>query len=52
MGPNALFKLTDTASLNVAWTPQVAGNAVGVPGRNDLTNFERHQLRVKLAVSF
>jgi hypothetical protein len=52
VGPNALFKLTDNASLNVAWTPQVSGNAVGVPGRNDLTNFERHQLRVKLAVSF
>jgi hypothetical protein len=52
VGPNLLFRLTDTANLNIAWTPQISGNAVGVPGRADLTNFERHQLRVKLAVGF
>jgi hypothetical protein len=51
-GPNLLVKLSDTADLNIAWTPQIAGRATGVPARLDLDNFERHQLRVKLAVSF
>ena len=51
-GPNLLVKLSDTADLNIAWTPQIAGRASGVPARLDLDNFERHQLRVKLAFSF
>ena len=52
VGPNMLFRLSDTATLNIDWTPQIAGTANGVPGRADVTNFERHQLRVKLAVAF
>ncbi len=51
-GPNLLVKLSETADLSIAWTPQIAGRATGVPARLDLDNFERHQLRVKLAVSF
>jgi hypothetical protein len=45
-------KLSEEAALNIAWTPQIAGRASGVPGRLDLDNFERHQLRVKLTASF
>jgi hypothetical protein len=51
-GPNFLVKFSETTDLNIAWTPQVAGRATGVPARLDLDNFERHQLRVKLAISF
>jgi hypothetical protein len=38
--------------LNIAWTPQISGDANGVGGRLDLINFERHQLRVKFASAF
>jgi hypothetical protein len=53
VGPNLLIKLSDSAALNVAWTPQVAGKAKGMGERHlDLDNFERHQFRLKLATSF
>lgn len=53
VGPNFLYRVADNINLNVAWTPQVAGKADGVTGDNlDLTNFERHQVRAKMAVAF
>lgn len=53
-GPNLLYNLPDgKSSFNIAWTPQIAGRAVGAGGRPlDLDNFERHQLRVKFSTSF
>lgn len=52
-GPTMLVRLSDTAALNIAWTPQVGGRADGAGARPlDLDNFERHQLRVKLSTSF
>ena len=35
-----------------AWNVQVAGHEAGNPRRLDLTNFERHQARVKVGVEF
>ncbi len=53
VGPNFLYRITDNLSFNAAWTPQVSGKAKGVTGDNlDLTNFERHQVRVKLVYAF
>jgi hypothetical protein len=57
VGPNMLVRFpTDDpsryATFNVAWTPQVAGRATDLGGSLDLTNFERHQLRAKLAFNF
>jgi hypothetical protein len=51
-GPNVLFKLGESAALNLAWTPQLTGRARGVDRDLDLDNFERHQVRVKFATAF
>jgi hypothetical protein len=51
-GPNLFLKLSDSAALNFAWTPQLAGRAKGIPASLDLNNFERHQFRLKFAASF
>ena len=52
-GPNLLLNLTDNTMLNIAWTPQITGRANGKGDAVfDLDNFERQQLRVKLATSF
>ncbi|HYF54190.1 MAG TPA: hypothetical protein VEA41_08020, partial [Salinarimonas sp.] len=52
VGPNVLVRLSESSSLNLAWTPQVSGRARGVDRPLDLDNFERHQVRVKFATSF
>lgn len=51
-GPTLLIKLTDSAALNLVWTPQLTGSATGGAGHLDLDNFERHQFRAKFATSF
>jgi hypothetical protein len=51
-GPTLFMKITETAALNLVWTPQVTGSAPGVGGHLDLDNFERHQFRAKFATSF
>jgi hypothetical protein len=51
-GPTLLVKVTESAALNVVWTPQVAGRAEGAGGHLDLDNFERHQFRAKFATAF
>ena len=50
--PTLLFKITESAALNLVWTPQLAGRASGVDRPLDLDNFERHQFRAKFATSF
>ena len=51
-GPTMLVKVSDSAALNLAWTPQVRGRASGSNDSHDLDNFERHQFRAKFATSF
>lgn len=51
-GPNFTYKFSEKTAFNVGWTPQLWGHANGTPGRLDLTNFERHQLRAKFAATF
>jgi hypothetical protein len=51
-GPNVFVRLNDRATINAAWTPQLAGRSRPSGGALDLDNFERHQLRVKAALSF
>lgn len=51
-GPTLAVKLSDSATLNVVWTPQLLGRADDDRRALDLTNFERHQFRIKLAKSF
>lgn len=51
IGPTMALKLSDSATLNMVWTPQVYGRADDERGTLDLTNFERHQFGVKFAMS-
>jgi hypothetical protein len=52
LGPTFHTKLTANSFMSVAWNAQVAGRAVGEPGALDLTNFERHQVRLRLGIEF
>ncbi|MGN6286578.1 MAG: hypothetical protein ACTHM2_15625 [Afipia sp.] len=51
-GPTLYVMLSPHANMTVAWNMQVAGQAQGEAGHLDLTNFERHQLRVRFGMGF
>lgn len=51
-GPSLYVMLSSHANMTVAWNVQVAGQAHGEIGHLDLTNFERHQLRVRFGMGF
>lgn len=46
LGPTLCILPSDRMGLILAWSPQIAGKAVGGPGSLDLTNFERNQVRL------
>lgn len=52
VGPNVTIQLSKDVVLSAAWNVQVAGRAVDEPGSLDLTNYERHQAKVKLGAAF
>jgi hypothetical protein len=52
LGPTLYWQLAEKVALSAAWNVQVAGHANGQPGALDLDDFDRHQARVKLKVSF
>jgi hypothetical protein len=52
LGPTMFWQVGEKVSLSAAWNVQVAGHAKGQPGALDLDDFDRHQARVKLKVSF
>jgi hypothetical protein len=52
LGPTVSAKLPGGYWLLVAWNIQVAGRAIGEPGPLDLTNFERHQVRLKFGFNY
>ena len=52
LGPTVSAKLPGGYWLLAAWSVQVAGRSVGGQGPLDLTNFERHQVRVKLGFNY
>src|SRR5262249_18760406 len=43
VGPTFHTLLSPNTFMAIAWGAQVAGHAVGEPGRLDLTNFSRHE---------
>lgn len=51
-GPTLYAVLWPKTNMTLAWNMQVAGHAVGDPGRLDLVNFERHQVRVRFGMEF
>jgi len=52
VGPTVSAKLPGGYWLLAAWSVQVAGRSVGGQGPLDLTNFERHQVRLKLGFNY
>lgn len=50
-GPTMLLKVTDSAALNVMWTPQLTGS-LGSNGAPDLESPERQQFQARFATSF
>jgi hypothetical protein len=52
VGPTLFAHFAPNAWISAAWNVQVAGHEVGVDQRLDLTNFERHQVRLKVGVEF
>lgn len=47
VGPTLFAKLPGKAWLSAAWNAQIAGHAAGEARNLDLTNFERHEFKLK-----
>lgn len=52
VGPTLFAKLSEKLGITAAFSTQVAGHAVGVPGRLDLDNFSHYQARLKIFYEF
>lgn len=52
IGPNLFYKPTDHSFISAVWNRQVTGRADGSPGRFDLDNFERNEMRIVYGVAF
>lgn len=52
LGPTVSVKLPGCCWLLAAWNIQVAGRSADQPGTLDLTNFERHQVRLKFGFNY
>ena len=52
VGPSLYMKFPNQWFASVAWNAQVAGHAVGDPAPLDLTNFERHNVRLRFGLNF
>src|SRR5215213_2857605 len=52
VGPTLYAKLNDQLSIAATWSFQVAGHAVGVPGRLDLDNFSHHEAVLRIKYEF
>ena len=52
VGPTFYTLLGNHLGITVGFSTQVAGHAVGVPGRLDLDHFSRHQARLKIFYEF
>jgi hypothetical protein len=51
-GPTVYARLSKRLWVIAAFSPQIAGRAVNVPGSLDLTNFERRQAKVQFGLEF
>ena len=52
VGPTFYAKLGEHALISAAWNSQAWGSASGGSGAHDLVHFDRHQARLRLAVTF
>jgi hypothetical protein len=51
-GPSLFVKLPNHWFASAAWNLQVSGHAAGETGSLDLTNFERHEVRLRFGATF
>jgi hypothetical protein len=51
-GPTVYLRLSRKAFVSAAWDFQIRGGAIAAPGALDLTNFDRHQAKLRLGVEF
>lgn len=52
LGPNVFFTPSEHWRITATWSMQVAGRAAEDPAALDLTNFERHQVRLSIGYRF
>lgn len=52
MGPTFYARFSDRFWMGAAWNIQVAGSTGNGPGALDLTNFERHQVKLRFGYNF
>ena len=52
IGPTFYAAFGERYFVSAAWSIQVWGTVAGSSGMLDLTNFERHQAKLRLGVSF
>ncbi len=52
VGPTAYFYLGDNFAISAAWSFQVTGGAIDLPGGLNLRDFERYQARLRLEYDF
>jgi hypothetical protein len=52
VGPTAYWRLSSNFAASAAWSIQVAGGAVGVPGELNQRDFERNQVRLRFEYTF
>jgi hypothetical protein len=52
IGPTVYARLGANAFASVAWNFQIWGGATAAPGALDLTNFERHQVKLRFGFEF
>ena len=52
LGPSLYVRLNERAFLSAGWNVQVWGATAGTPGALDLTHFERHQVKLRIGISF
>ena len=51
-GPSVYARLGERAWISALWNAQIAGRAKNDPRSLDLTNFERHLVKVRLGIQF
>jgi hypothetical protein len=52
VGPTIYMRLGRKTFVSAAWNFQVWGNAIAAPGALDLSNFERHQAKIRFGFEF
>ena len=50
VGPSLFARVSEKWFVSAAWNAQIAGHAAGEQGNLDLTNFERHEVRLRIGV--